>query len=141
MKRVLAIGLPVAVVVALAVVLLLRRGPSSAGPPLAPLDDGGLRVFGLSEWLDSCLNPCRSNVRRRLSHLSAEKQRQFCDVNCECGLEKMTEPGPKPGQVQAPSVAWRRLNEEQQMQAANECQKRSSDAVGGVQPPGAPGAP
>jgi hypothetical protein len=141
MKRILLIGLPVAVVVALLVVLLMRRGPSVPEPPLAPLDDGGLRFFGLSEWLDSCLNSCRPNVRRRLSHLSPEKQRQFCDVNCECGLEKMTEPGPKPGQVQAPSVAWRRLSEDQQMQAAQDCQKRSSDSVGGVQPPGAPGAP
>lgn len=139
MKRVVLISLLGAAAVALLVVGLMR-GRGKTTPVVAQAvdrQDAGFTIFGVNQWLDSCLGGCRKNAQRRLAHLSTEKQRQFCDVNCECGMQKMTEPGPRSDQVKAPSAAWLRLTEAQQMEAAQECQKRSSDSVGGVQPPGA----
>jgi hypothetical protein len=161
-KKALIAGVLLVLAVVGIVVLRWDRGK----PPVAGADpgDAGVTIFARDGWLDSCVGPCRRKVRMQLAHLSGDKQRQFCDVNCECGMEKMTEPGPKAGQVKAPSAAWMRLNDDQQMQAAQDCQTRSIDsvtlggfqtshdgavraepgrphaidAVGGIQPPGAP---
>jgi len=142
-RNVLLVLLGAAVLTALVVVLVRGRGTTSARARAgadadANLVDAGVSRYSEDAWLDSCLGSCRAGATRRLAHLSPEKQRQYCDVNCRCGLEKMTEPGPKPGQVKAPSLAWLRLSDEQQMQAARDCQQRSNRAVGGAQPPGAP---
>ena len=111
------------------------QAPERAG---ANAGDAGVTIYAVNAWLDSCLGGCRATAQRRLGHLPAEKRRQYCDVNCECGMEKMTEPGPQAGQVKAPSAAWLRLTEDQRMQAARDCQQRSNVSVGGPQPPGAP---
>jgi hypothetical protein len=104
----------------------------------APAADAGHAVFAADAWLDSCLGACRATSQRRLGHLSAEQRQQYCNINCACGMEKMTEPGPQPGQVKAPSAAWLRLTESQQKEAARECHQRSSGAADGPKPPGAP---
>jgi hypothetical protein len=101
-----------------------------SGAPAATTAAGQTTIYTVDAWLDSCLGGCRRTAARRLANLSAEKRERYCTVNCECGLEKMTEPGPAPGQVRAPSTHWRNLNEDQQAQAAADCQKRTTAAVG-----------
>jgi hypothetical protein len=137
-KRLIVIAVALLAVVGLGVTTL--RGRKPPGPPaVRPDADAGVKTFSVNEWLDSCLGACRRSAPRRLGHLSVEKRQRFCDVNCECGMEKMTQPGPKAGQLQSPSAAWMKMTEEQQMQAAEDCQKRSNTAVAGNQPPdGAP---
>jgi hypothetical protein len=118
--------------VAVAVVAVLvgyakKRASRSVQPAeVTPVDS---KVYTVDAWLDSCLGGCRRSAPRRLSHLSAEKRERYCTVNCECGMEKMTEPAGT-RQVRAPSRHWLGLSEADQAKAANDCQKRTTAEVG-----------
>jgi hypothetical protein len=137
-KVLLVVLLAIAVVVVITLVRL-RAPVAPAGPAeVHPDGDAGVRTFGRDAWLDSCLGACRASGPRRLPHLSPEKRLQYCSINCECGLEKMTEPSSKPGEVRAPSAAWMKMTEQQQMDAAQECQKRSEAMTANHPPDGAP---
>jgi hypothetical protein len=119
----------VGVAVLAVLVVFGKKKAHRAGQPaeVAPVSS---RVFAVDEWLDSCLTGCRRTAPRRLPNLSAEKRERYCTVNCECGMEKMTEPGPGPRQVRAPSRYWLSLGEDDQLKAANDCQKRTTAQVG-----------
>jgi hypothetical protein len=117
--------------VAVAVVAVLvgcakKRASAGGQADAAPVTS---KVYTVDAWLDSCLGGCRRSAPRRLAHLSAEKRERYCTVNCECGMEKMTEPAGT-RQVRAPSRHWLGLSEADQAKAANECQKRTTAEVG-----------
>ena len=132
----LKILLVVLLLAAVAAIVVVMRARTPAPPPEPhPDGDAAVKSFGVNEWLDSCLGSCKQSGPRRLPHLTPEKRQQYCNINCECGMEKMTEPGAKPGQLKAPSAAWMKMTEEQQMQAAFDCQKRANAATSTAQPP------
>jgi hypothetical protein len=137
MKLKVLIALLLVAAVAVIVVTMRSRTPPPPPPPAEPHPDGdaSVRTFGRNEWLDSCLGSCRQSGPRRLPHLTPEKRLQYCNVNCECGMEKMTEPGSKPTEVRAPSAAWMKMTEKQQMDAVFDCQKRANAATSTAQPP------
>jgi hypothetical protein len=116
-------------VVGIAVLAVLvvfgKKQTSRTGQP-AERTQTEARVFGVDEWLDSCLKPCRAMAARRFNLLSVEKRDHYCTVNCECGMEKMTEPGSVARTVRSPSKSWLSLNEDEQVQAQTDCQKRAT---------------
>jgi hypothetical protein len=122
------LGLAGVAALALLVVVVWKKKAHQSAPPSASAVT--FRVYRVDEWLDSCLTGCRRSAPRRLSHLSPEKRERYCTVNCECGMEKMTEPGPASRTVVAPSKYWLSLGEEAQMKAANDCQQRTTAQVG-----------
>ncbi|HXU83507.1 MAG TPA: hypothetical protein VN914_19075 [Polyangia bacterium] len=119
--------LSVLLVAGLIVAGRLRARHAEKPAELAP---GVATVYPVDAWLDSCLNGCRRTALRQLAQLSPERRERYCTVNCECGMEKMTEPGPGPRQVRAPSRSWMSLDENKQAEAAAECRKRSNGAIG-----------
>jgi hypothetical protein len=112
-------------------------GKLALRPPVAktadtatrPAADATPRLFPRAEWLESCLRSCNRNAARRLPTATPAKRVRYCDVNCACGLEAMTEPAPQPGQVRAPSARWMAMTEQQQREAAAQCTKRSDAAL------------
>jgi hypothetical protein len=122
----IVIGVGLALVLAL-VVIGKRRAKQSGKPDVPP---SVATIYQVDAWLDSCLTGCRRTASRRLGHLSPEKRERYCAVNCECGMEKMTEPGPSPRTVRAPSARWLALSEDDQAKAGTECQQRTKAEVG-----------
>jgi hypothetical protein len=115
----------VGVAVLVVLVVFGKKQNNRAGQP-AEVPSADSRIFAVDEWLDSCLKSCRATAPRRLAHLTPEKRERYCTVNCECGMEKMTEPASAPRTVRAPSKYWLSLNEDEQFKAAGDCQKRAT---------------
>jgi hypothetical protein len=118
----------VATVVVAGLIVFTRIHDRRTGKPAAA--PGSTTVYAVDAWLDSCLGGCRRTAQRMLANVSPEKRERYCTVNCECGMEKMTEPGPQPRTVRAPSHHWKNLGEDKQYESAAECQKRSKEAIG-----------
>jgi hypothetical protein len=125
-KRIL---LGLAGVAVLALLMFWKKQNRRTEQPTA-LPPVNARVFAVDEWLDSCLKGCRRRAPGRLSQLPADKRERYCTVNCECGMEKMTEPAGAPRTVRAPSKSWLRLSEDDQFKAARDCQTRANGEIG-----------
>jgi hypothetical protein len=118
------LGVAGVAVLAVLVVYGKKQTHRTGQPAEAPQQE--VRTFGVDEWLDSCLKPCRAMAPRQLSQLPPEKRDRYCTVNCECGLEKMTEPGSVARTVRSPSKYWLSLSEDEQVKVRTECQKRAT---------------
>jgi hypothetical protein len=127
-QKQILLGVAGLVALAALVVFLKKKAPLTG--PQAAVETVSSRVYGVDEWLDSCLKGCRRTATRRLANMPPEKRERYCTVNCECGMEKMTEPGPTPRTVRAPSRSWLSLGEDDQLRAANDCQKRTTAQIG-----------
>jgi hypothetical protein len=117
-------------VAVLAVLVVFGKKQSGRTGQPAEVPSAHTKVFAVDEWLDSCLKGCRSGALRKLASLTPEKRERYCTINCECGMEKMTEPASAPRTVQAPSKYWLSLSEDDQHKAAVECGKRATGEIG-----------
>jgi hypothetical protein len=113
------------------------KGASGAVPaqqaPGVAADDGKAQgaapapkptIYPRTEWLESCLRPCSERAKRQMGAKSQAWRDRYCNLNCECGLDLMTAPGPKPGEISTPSARWLAWSADQQHQAALDCDKR-----------------
>jgi hypothetical protein len=117
-------------VAVLAVLVVFGKKQSGRTGQPAEVPSALTRVFAVDEWLDSCLKGCRSAAPRKLPNLTPEKRERYCTINCECGMEKITEPASAPRTVRAPSKYWLSLSEDDQHKVAVECQKRAVGEIG-----------
>jgi hypothetical protein len=100
-----------------------------AAPAPAASSDPEAHIFEKTAWLDSCMKSCRRNVPGRLPSLPAADRERHCTISCACGLAHMTDPGPGPGQVHAPSVRWQSETDDQHRAGVKDCLDRATAEV------------
>jgi hypothetical protein len=100
-----------------------------APPTASSSSDPNAHTFEKAQWLESCMKSCRRSAPSRLPSLSPPDREQHCTISCGCGLAHMTDPGPGPGQVHAPSARWQSETEEQHQAGVRECLDRAAAEV------------
>jgi hypothetical protein len=101
----------------------------AVAPAPASSSDPNAHIFEKTKWIDSCMKSCRRSAPGRLPSLSAADREQHCSISCACGLVHMTDPGPGPGQVHAPSVRWQSETEDQHQAGVKACLDRATAEV------------